>query len=54
MGAYIAFTSNRDDPDPNDDDDIRNIYLMNADGSGKTRLTNESGINYASSWWSPN
>ena len=53
-GRYIAFTSNRDDPDPNDDDDIRNIYLMNADGSGKTRLTNESGINYASSWWSPN
>ena len=49
-GRSIAFTSNRDDPDPDDDDDIRNIYVMNPDGSGLTRLTNESSINYASSW----
>ena len=49
-GRLIAFTSNRDDPDPDDDNDIRNIYVMNPDGSGLTRLTNESSINYASSW----
>ena len=52
-GRLIALTSNRDDPDTNDDDDIRNIYVMNVDGSGQTRLTNDSAINYASSW-SPN
>ena len=38
-GRRIAFVSNRDDPDPNDDDRINDIYVMNADGSDVTRLT---------------
>ncbi len=41
-GQRIAFVSDRDDPDPSDDDRISDIYLMNADGSGQTRLTDSS------------
>ena len=33
-GRRIAFHSSRDDPDPNDDEDIWDIYVMNADGTG--------------------
>src|SRR5207302_1622395 len=44
-GARIAFSSTRDGNNE--------IYVMNADGSGVTRLTNESNIganNYHPSW----
>ena len=41
--AYkIAFTSNRDG--------TRKIYVMDADGSNQTRLTNNSGIDWDPSW----
>ena len=41
-GGRIAFHSNRDDPDPNDDEHFWDIYVMNADGSDQTRLTDGS------------
>ena len=40
-GLSIVFYSGRDDPDPDDDVRIRNIYVMNADGTGQTRLTDD-------------
>ena len=49
-GRRIVFSSNRDDPDPDDDDRISNIYAMNADGSGQTRLTYNEGWDGAPSW----
>ena len=49
-GGRIAFISSRDDPDPNDDDSIWEIYVMNADGSGQTRLTNDSAWHSLPSW----
>ena len=49
-GQRIAFTSMRDDPDHDDRDWIQNIYVINADGSGLTRVTN-SGRDYDPSWW---
>ena len=48
-GRRIAFTSYRDDPDPDDDDQITNIYVMNADGSGQTRLT-DTRSNHSPQW----
>ena len=52
-GRHIAFSSDRDDPDPDDDERIMSIYMMNADGSGQTRLTDNSASDHASDW-SPN
>ena len=52
-GQRIAFSSDRDDPDPNDGNRIGNVYVMNVDGSGQTRLTDSSASDYVSSW-SPN
>ena len=52
-GRHIAFSSDRDDPDPDDDERIMSIYMMNADGSGQTRLTDSSASDHASDW-SPN
>ena len=49
-GRRITFISSRDDPDPNDDDSIWEIYVMNADGSGQTRLTNDSAWHSLPSW----
>ena len=49
-GRLITFTSNLDDPDPNDDNRILDIYVMNADGSGQTRLTDNEAGNYSPSW----
>ena len=49
-GRRIAFHSNRDDPDPNDDEDAWDMYVMNADGSGRTRLTDNSASDDAPSW----
>jgi TolB protein len=44
-GAKIAFVSNRDDEN-------EEIYVMNADGTGQTRLTNDVAID-TSPRWSP-
>ena len=52
-GRSMVFVSDRDDPDPNDDDRIWSIYVMNADGSGQTRLTDNSASDAGPSW-SPN
>ncbi len=49
-GKRIAFISPRDDPDPDDDDPIWEIYAMNADGSGQTRLTNDSAWHSLPRW----
>ena len=49
-GRRITFISSRDDPDPNDDDRIVDIYVMNADGSGQTRLTNSSAWHSLPRW----
>ncbi len=49
-GLRIAFSSAREDLDPYDDKLIRNIYLMNADGSGQTRLTDNETYNTSPSW----
>ena len=49
-GRRLVFFSNRDDPDPNDDNSIYNIYVMNADGSGQTRLTDNEAWDIIPSW----
>jgi Tol biopolymer transport system component len=43
-GGAIAFTSERDGAENFD------VYRMNADGFGQTRLTNEPGVNLSPSW----
>ena len=52
-GQLIVFVSDRDDPDPNDDHRISNIYVMSADGSGVTRLTDNSAGDDWGPRWSP-
>ena len=49
-GKRIAFVSDRDDPDPNDHVRIWSIYVMNADGSGQTRLTDSSASDSGPDW----
>ena len=49
-GRRIAFQSDRDDPDQNDDDFIWNIYSMNLDGSDVIRLTHDKWSNSEPSW----
>ena len=49
-GRSLAFVSDRDDPDPNDDVHTWSIYVMNADGSGQTRLTDGSASDSGPDW----
>ncbi len=49
-GQRIAFVSDRNDPDRNDDVRISDIYLMNADGSVQTRLTDSSAWDTRPRW----
>lgn len=57
-GARIAFVSTRDDPDPKTCGTtgkpacIANIYVMKADGSGVTRVTNTPNAQNTSPAWS--
>ena len=51
-GSQIAFTSARDDPDPSGCGALCNfeIYVMNADGSGQTNLSNSAARDLAADW----
>jgi Tol biopolymer transport system component len=42
-GSRIAFDSNRDDPNPNDDPVINDVFTMQPDGGGLIRLTDGAG-----------
>jgi len=46
LEGYICFQSDRD----SGDEDIEEIYRMNADGSGQTRLTNIAADDYTCAW----
>ena len=52
-GTKIAFNSNRDDPNPSTSEFKLEIYLMNADGSGQTNLTNNPAATDSNPAWSP-
>lgn len=55
-GKRIVFVSDRDDPDPDkcgngsNPECVEHIYVMNADGTGKTRLTNQAAIDSEPAW----
>ncbi len=50
-GKHIAFASNRDEPNPTNCTNCNlEIYVMNADGSGQTRLTNNPASDYEPVW----
>jgi Tol biopolymer transport system component len=42
-GSRIAFDSNRDDPNPDDDPAVNDVFTMEPDGSGVIRLTDGAG-----------
>jgi TolB protein len=42
-GSRIAFDSNRDDPNPDDDTAVNDVFTMEPDGSGVIRLTDGVG-----------
>ena len=42
-GSRIAFDSNRDDPNPDDDTVINDVFTMEPDGGGLIRLTDGAG-----------
>jgi Tol biopolymer transport system component len=50
-GSKIAFVSSRDDPNPSTCSAcVREIYVMNADGTGQTRLTTDSLVSEHPTW----
>ena len=49
-GSRIAFTRGVPDPDAGDWRDALEVFVMNADGSGETRLTNLTGKDYELTW----
>ena len=51
-GRKLAFDSSRTDPDPADSKQVNDIFVMNPDGSGVTKLTDSSGAS-ADAAWSP-
>ncbi len=51
-GTKLAFDSNRTDPRPDDSTTINDVFTMNADGSGVTKLTDSAGAS-ADAAWSP-
>lgn len=51
-GSKLAFDSSRTDPDPGDSKQINDIFVMNADGSRVTKLTDSKGGS-ADAAWSP-
>jgi Tol biopolymer transport system component len=52
-GSKIAFASNRDDPNLADFNDIYGIYVMNADGTGLTRVSYDVNMRRTDPTWSP-
>jgi Tol biopolymer transport system component len=49
-GKQIVFASTRDDPSPTASRYNANLYVMNADGSGQTRITNDPGVDSQPAW----
>lgn len=49
-GSKIAFVSDRDGPDPEGDRGNSEIYVMNPDGSGQTRLTRNDAGDMGPAW----
>jgi len=49
-GTKIVFSSSRDTPSPSQSGEIFEIYVMNADGTGQTRLTFNSGADSNPNW----
>ena len=52
-GSKILFASNRDDPDPTDYTYNYGLYVMNADGSGLTRVSYDANMSRTEPTWSP-
>jgi Tol biopolymer transport system component len=48
--GQIAFSSNRDTHPEDEENDKDEVYVMNADGSGETRLTNNDADDVEPSW----
>ena len=53
LGSKIVFATDRDGPDPIGNFGNQEIYVMNGDGTGQTRLTDNGAIDGAPVW-SPN
>ena len=51
-GKKLAFDSNRTDPNPTDSTAVNDLFTINADGSGVTKLTDSVGAS-ADAAWSP-
>ena len=49
-GRKLAFDGNRTDPNRNDSTTINDVFTMNADGSGVTKLTDSVGVSADASW----
>jgi Tol biopolymer transport system component len=49
-GTKIAFDSSRTDPTPRDSKQVNDIFVMNEDGSGVTKLTDSHGASSDAAW----
>jgi Tol biopolymer transport system component len=49
-GKRLAFDSNRTDQDPNDSHVINDVFVMRADGTGVTMLTDSKGLSGEPAW----
>lgn len=52
-GTRLAFDSNRTDQTPDDPHRVNDVFVMKADGSGVTKLTDSKGVS-GDATWSPN
>jgi TolB protein len=52
-GKTFVFDSSRSDPNPNDSNDVNDVYRMNVDGSDVRKLTDSKGVS-GDAAWSPN
>jgi len=49
-GTTLAFDSSQTDPDPNDSTAINDVFTMNSDGAGVTKLTDSVGASSDAAW----